>query len=254
MHEPDAQKTRSSFHSALLAAPYIELIPVWPYPHLLSGLQPRSTAMMLMLSYHIIVVPFVHVGRLNNYLRFIFGINFTYSCWYLWTWECRLMTYIITINDQPGCNSDVVVRPNRNDELIGAICWYSVDTSGGVVMPSNVNHRVVKYNRIPWSHVISVKSCQEWCAWVICGGKCVALSKVYISCNLIKLYFCQREKINLPLLQVTPKYPSLHKQTKVSTLTSMQEPPFSHRELEQASIKLHLQKASSIKLHLQNFK
>ena len=35
--------------------------------------------------------------------------------------------------------------------------------------------------------------------------------------------------------QVTPKNPSLHIQTKASTLMSMQDPPFSQGELEQAS-------------------
>ena len=36
--------------------------------------------------------------------------------------------------------------------------------------------------------------------------------------------------------QVTPKNPSLHKQTKASTLMSIQDPPFSQGELLHASI------------------
>ena len=43
-------------------------------------------------------------------------------------------------------------------------------------------------------------------------------------------------RVILLSLQVGPKNPSLHKQTKVSTLTSMQEPPFLHGELLHASV------------------
>ena len=42
-------------------------------------------------------------------------------------------------------------------------------------------------------------------------------------------------EVHLLSVQVTPKYPSLHMQTKVSIFTSTQVAPLSHGELRHAS-------------------
>ena len=104
-------------------------------------------------------------GGTHPILVFVIQITFSHTDSYAianvdWTEvSLFLITYISTVNCQPSRDCGVIVRPDMNRELIGAIYWYSVDTSGGVVVTSSVVHGVVEYNWIAWCQCINVECC-----------------------------------------------------------------------------------------------